>query len=277
MPEVVSGLREARPPSQPRRRGVRPGRHPPSQRGADPARHARGRRLLRSAPSVRVRTRCAARGRRAPDRRRHARDRDREDGQARRLGGVAFLGRAHAARPDRGQRRRTTRRSSRTSAAARRLMEAASEIVEKGYEDLGEITRLPRRRRGEDLRGHPAQRQGRPRAAQAARQEGLQLARRALQRRRAASPACRPASPISISSTAGLQPTELIILAARPAMGKTVVRAVARAERGDRRRLAGARVLARDALDAARRAHAVQRGAGRQRPRCAAASSSART
>ena len=41
--------------------------------------------------------------------------------------------------------------------------------------------RLPRRRRGQDLRGHAAPRQGGARAAQEPGQEGLQLARRALQ------------------------------------------------------------------------------------------------
>src|SRR5437867_10171698 len=39
-------------------------------------------------------------------------------------------------------------------------------------------SRLPRRRRGQDLRGHPAPRQDRPRAAQGPGQEGVRVARR---------------------------------------------------------------------------------------------------
>ena len=206
----------------------------------------------------------------------HARERDREARQARRDRRHRVPRRARAARADAdnvlayAEIVRDQQPGAQADARGRRDRRDGLRGRPRGQ-------RLPRRRRGEDLRGHAAQGQGRPRAGQGAGQEGVQLARRALQVAPAASPACRPASPISTRETAGLQPTELIILAARPAMGKTSFAMSLAQNAATTGRLAVPGVLARDV---ARRSSPSACCAARRasiRRRCAAASSSART
>ncbi|HTJ45550.1 MAG TPA: replicative DNA helicase [Kofleriaceae bacterium] len=104
--------------------------------------------------------------------------------------------------------------------AARRLMETASEIVEKGYEDLGEISDYLDEAEAKVFEATQRRDKGGP--------EPL----KSLVKRVFTSLDERFSSPDGITGvptgfhdldqlTAGLQPTELIILAARPAMGKT--------------------------------------------------------
>jgi replicative DNA helicase len=104
--------------------------------------------------------------------------------------------------------------------AARRLMTTASEILEKGYEDLGEISDYLDESEAKVFEATQRRDKGGP--------EPL----KSLVKRVFTSLDERFSSPDGITGvptgfhdldqmTAGLQPTELVILAARPAMGKT--------------------------------------------------------
>ncbi len=106
--------------------------------------------------------------------------------------------------------------------AARRLMETASEILEKGYDDLGEISDYLDASEAKVFEATQRRDKGGP--------EPLKL----LVKRVFTSLDERFSSPDGITGvptgfhdldqlTAGLQPTELVILAARPAMGKTAL------------------------------------------------------
>ena len=256
----------ARPPSaaaQPRRRSLDPRRHHPAQRGPDPPRHARGRRLLRHAPQGRVRRRSAtSRRRRKPIDVVTLENEIEKQGKLDAIGGIAFLGEL-ALRVPTADNVVAYAEIVSDKHQARKLMLASSEIARAGLRGRPRGPRLPRRRRGQDLRGHAAQGQV------AAPSRSRAWSRRCSARSTSASSRRDGITGVPTgfadldSKTAGLQPTELIILAARPAMGKTSFAMSLAQNAATSRRLAVPRVLARDVVDPARRAHAVLRGARR--------------
>jgi replicative DNA helicase len=137
------------------------------------------------------------------------------------MGGVAFLGNlaAFVPTPDNVVHYAKIVEEKR---AARRLMETASEIVEKGYDDLGEISDYLDESEAKVFEATQRRAKGGP--------EPL----KSLVKRVFTSLDERFSSPDGITGvptgfhdldqiTAGLQPTELVILAARPAMGKTAL------------------------------------------------------
>jgi replicative DNA helicase len=104
--------------------------------------------------------------------------------------------------------------------AARKLMETASEIVEKGYDDLGEISDYLDESEAKVFEATQRRDKGGPEPLK-------QLVKRVFTSldERFSSPDGITGVPTGFADldqmTAGLQPTELIVLAARPAMGKT--------------------------------------------------------
>ena len=106
--------------------------------------------------------------------------------------------------------------------AARRLMETASEIVEKGYDDLGEISDYLDESEAKVFEATQRRDKGGPEPLK-------QLVKKVFTSldERFSSPDGITGVPTGFHDldqlTAGLQPTELIILAARPAMGKTAL------------------------------------------------------
>ena len=95
-----------------------------------------------------------------------------KQGKLEAIGGIAFLGEL-ALRVPTVENVVAYTDIVRDHSQARKLILAAGEIVEEGFDDGLEVKGLPRRGRDQDLRGHAAQGQGRPRADKEPRQEGV--------------------------------------------------------------------------------------------------------
>jgi replicative DNA helicase len=106
--------------------------------------------------------------------------------------------------------------------ASRRLMEAASEIVEKGYEDLGEISDYLDESEAKVFEATQRRDKGGPEPLK----QIVKNVFKSLDERFSSADGVTgvPTGFHDLDQlTAGLQPTELVILAARPAMGKTAL------------------------------------------------------
>ena len=157
----------------------------------------------------------------------------------------------------------TTPGSCAKSAILRSLIQTATEIATRGYECAGRHRRLSRPGRAQDLRD--LRTQGPTPVSSASARSWWTPCRPSSSSTsaRSWSPAYPPASQELDEMTAGLQPSDLVIIAGRPSMGKTAFALNIAAARGHARQRRRGRVLARDVEGAAGAAHAVLRGARR--------------